>query len=65
MQWANQQDLIDVQLLVKEDLVDLAELDSLYHDVLNKIEHPPYDRLFLNLSQQRFSQSYQTVRQLL
>jgi hypothetical protein len=41
------------------------ELDVLYQDVLNKIGNPPYDRLFPNLSQQQFSQNYQTICQLL
>jgi len=65
MQRANQQDVVDVQLLVRQGCVDVSELDLLYQDVLNKIGQPPYDRLLPNLSQQRFSQHYQAVRQLL
>jgi hypothetical protein len=65
MQRANQQDVIDVQLLVRHSLVDVGELDLLYQDVLNKIGKPPYDRLFPNLSPQVFAQRYQAVRQLL
>ena len=65
MQRANQQDVIDVQLLVRQSLVDVGELDLLYQDVLNKIGKPPYDRLFPKLSPQVFAQRYQAVRQLL
>jgi Nucleotidyltransferase of unknown function (DUF6036) len=64
-QRANRQDVLDVQLLVRQRYVDVAELDRLCQDVLNKIGRPPYDRLLLNLSQQQFSQRYQAVRQLL
>ena len=63
MQRANRQDVVDVQLLVRQKLVDVTELDLLYEDVLNKIGRPPYDRLLPNLSQQQFSQHYQAVRQ--
>lgn len=65
MQRANRQDVVDVQLLVRQGFVDLTELDLLYQNVLNKIGKPPYDRLLPNLSQQQFSLHYQTVRQLL
>ncbi len=65
MQRANRQDVVDVQLLVRQGFVDLSELDLLYQDVLNKIGNPPYDRLLPNLSPQQFSQHYQAVRQLL
>ncbi len=65
MQRANRQDVVDVQLLVRQGFVELVELDQLYQDVLNKIGVPPYDKLFPNLSQQRFLQRYQVVRQLL
>jgi Nucleotidyltransferase of unknown function (DUF6036) len=65
MQRANRQDVVDVQLLVRQGFVDVTELDLLYQDVVNKIGNPPYDRLFLNLSQQQFSLHYQAVRQLL
>ncbi len=65
MQRANRQDVVDVQLLVRQGFVEVAELDQLYQDVLNKIGKPPYDRLLPNLSQQHFSQHYQAVRQLL
>lgn len=65
MQRANQRDVIDVQLLVRQKYVDVAELDLLCQDVLNKIGRPPYDRLFPNLSSQQFSQRYQVVRKLL
>jgi hypothetical protein len=63
MSRASRRDVIDVQLLVREKFVDMAELDLLYEDVLNKIGKPPYDRLLPNLSQQQFSQHYQAVRQ--
>lgn len=65
MQRANRQDVVDVQLLVRQGFVEVTELDRLCQDVLNKIGKPPYDRLLPNLSQQRFSQHYQAVRQLL
>jgi Nucleotidyltransferase of unknown function (DUF6036) len=65
MQRANRQDVIDVQLLLQKGFIDITELDFLYQDVLNKIGKPPYDRLFLNLSPQQFSQRYQAARQLL
>ncbi|MEO8972169.1 MAG: hypothetical protein ABI406_11295 [Ktedonobacteraceae bacterium] len=65
MQRANRQDVVDVQLLVRNSYTDLTELDELYRDVLAKIGMPPYDRLFPNLSPQQFSQHYQAVRQLL
>ena len=64
-QRANPQDVVDLQLLVRQGFVDLTELDVLYQDVLNKIGKPPYDRLLPNLSQQRFSQNYQAVRRVL
>lgn len=62
---ANRQDVVDVQLLIRQGFIDLKRLDELYEDVFQKIGHPPYDRLLPNLSQQRFSQHYQAVRQLL
>ena len=65
MQRANRQDVVDVQLLVRQGFVDIGELDLLYQDVLSKIGKPPYDRLLPNLSQGQFSQHYQSVRQLL
>jgi hypothetical protein len=65
MQRANRQDVVDVQLLVRQGFVDVTELDLLYQDVLKKVGTPPYDRLLPNLSQQQFSQRYQTIRQLL
>jgi hypothetical protein len=65
MQRANRQDVVDVQLLVRQRCVDVTELDLLYQDVLDKIGRPPFDRLFPNLLQQQFSQRYQAVRQLL
>ncbi len=65
MQRANRQDVVDVQLLVRQGFVDVTELDLLYQDVLDKIGRSPYDRLFPNLSQQQFLQRYQAVRQLL
>ena len=65
MQRANRQDVLDVQLLVRQGCVDVNELDLLCQDVLNKIGHPPYDRLLPNLSSQQFSRHYQAVRQLL
>jgi hypothetical protein len=65
MQRANRQDVVDVQLLVRQGFVDVTELDRLYQDVLNKVGRPPYDRLLPNLSQQQFSQHYQAVRRLL
>ncbi|MBA2286833.1 MAG: hypothetical protein H0W02_15260 [Ktedonobacteraceae bacterium] len=65
MQRANRQDVVDVQLLVRQGNVDVKELDLLCQDVLNKIGNPPYDRLLPNLSQQQFLQRYQAVRQLL
>lgn len=64
-QRANRQDILDVRLLIRQGYVDVTELDRLFQDVLNKIGSPPYDRLFPNLSQQLFSQNYQTVRRLL
>jgi hypothetical protein len=51
MQRANRQDVVDVQLLVRQGFVDGTELDRLYQDVLGKIGRPPYDRLLPNLSQ--------------
>jgi hypothetical protein len=65
MQRANQQDVVDVQLLVRQKLVEVVELDRLYQDVLNKIGNPPYGKLLPNLSQQQFSQHYQAIRQFL
>jgi hypothetical protein len=65
MQRANQRDILDVQSLVRQGYVKVTELDQLCQDVLNKIGHSPYDRLFPNLSQQEFSQHYQIVRGLL
>jgi hypothetical protein len=65
MRRANQRDIIDAQLLVKQGFVDVKELDLLYQDVLNKIGKAPYDRLFPNLSQEQFALRYQAVRGLL
>ena len=65
MQRANQQDVVDVQLLVRQGFVDVTELDLLCQDVLNKIGRSPYDRLLPNLSQQQFSMHYQAVRRFL
>jgi hypothetical protein len=65
MQRANRQDVIDVQLLVRQEFLDLVELDRLYQEVLSKIGRPPYDRLLPNLSPQQFSLHYQAIRQLL
>jgi hypothetical protein len=65
MQRANRQDVVDVQLLTRQGFVDVAELDLLYQDVLNKIGRPPYDRLLPNLSSQQFSKRYQAVRRVL
>lgn len=65
MQRANQQDVVDVQLLVRQRFVDVTELDLLCQDVLNKIGSPPYDRLLPNLSPQQFSMHYQAVRRFL
>lgn len=64
-QRVNPQDMVDLQLLVQKGFIDVIELDKLYQDVLNKIGNPPYDRLFPNLSQQKFSQRYQAIRQIL
>jgi hypothetical protein len=65
MQWANRQDVVDVQLLTRQGFVDVTELDLLDQDVLNKIGRPPYDRLLPNLSPQQFSKRYQAVRRVL
>ncbi|HEY5004738.1 MAG TPA: DUF6036 family nucleotidyltransferase [Ktedonobacteraceae bacterium] len=65
MQRANRQDIIDTQLLTHQRFIDIAELDLLCQDVLNKIGNPPYDRLLPNLSPQQFSLNYQAVRGLL
>jgi hypothetical protein len=65
MQRANRQGVVDVQLLIRQGFVAVAELDLLCQDVLNKIGRPPYDRLLPNLSQQQFSLHYHAVRQLL
>jgi hypothetical protein len=65
MQRANRQDVVDVQLLVRQGFIDLTELDRFYQDVLGKIGQPPYDRLLPNLSPQQFSLHYQAIRQLL
>lgn len=65
MQRANRQDVVDVQLLIRQGIVDVTELDRLCQDVLSKIGKPPYDRLLPNLSSQQFVQHYQAVRQLL
>src|SRR6266699_4526806 len=65
MQRANRQDVVDVQLLVRQGFVDVTELDRLYQNVLNKIGQPPYDKLLPNLSQQQFSLHYQAIRQIL
>lgn len=64
-QRGSRRDIADVQLLVRQGFVDVAELDALYQDVLNKIGKPPYDRLLPNLSPQRFSQNYQAIRRVL
>ena len=64
-QRANQQDVLDVRLLTHQGYINVAELDRLYQNVLATLGHPPYDRLFPNLSQEQYSQHYQTVRQLL
>jgi len=64
-QRGSRQDILDVQLLVRQGYVDVTELDQLCQDVLNKIGHPPYDQLLPNLSQAQFSQHYQAVRRLL
>ncbi|HLG64831.1 MAG TPA: DUF6036 family nucleotidyltransferase [Ktedonosporobacter sp.] len=65
MQRANRQDVVDVQLLIRQGVVDVTELDRLCQDVLSKIGRPPYDRFLPNLSSQQFAQPYQAVRQLL
>ncbi|HEY1349425.1 MAG TPA: DUF6036 family nucleotidyltransferase [Ktedonobacteraceae bacterium] len=64
MQRASRQDIVDVQLLVRQGFVTLTELDHLYQDVLGKIGRPPYDRLLPNLSPQQFSFHYQAIRRL-
>lgn len=64
-QRGSRQDINDVWLLVQQKLVDLAELDLLCQDVLNKIGVPPYDKRFPNLSQSQFAQNYQRVRRML
>ncbi len=64
-QRANPQDIVDMQLLIRQGFVDVPELDVVYQDVRNKIGNPPYDRLFPNLSQQKFAQNYQAIRQIL
>jgi hypothetical protein len=64
-QRASRQDILDVQLLVRQGYVEVMELDQLCQDVLNKISHPPYDRLFPNLSQSQFLQHYQAVHRFL
>lgn len=65
MERSSRLDIADVQLLIRQGFVDVAELDVLYREVLNKIGQPPYDRLLPNLSQQKFAQNYQAVRQIL
>ena len=55
----------EAQLLVRQGVIELGELDRLYQDVLGKIGRPPYDRLLPNLSQQQFSLRYQAIRQFL
>jgi hypothetical protein len=65
MQRANRQDVVDVQLLVRQGYVEVKQLDLLYQDVFTKIGRPPYDRLLPNLSAGQFAQHYQAVRQLL
>jgi len=65
IQRASQQDVVDVQLLVRRGFINVTELERFYQDVLSKIGQPPYDKLFPNLSQQQFSLHYQAVRQLL
>ncbi len=65
MQRANQQDVMDVQLLLGQQHINVADLDVLCQDVCQKIGKPPYDRLLPNLSQQQFLQRYQAIRQLL
>jgi hypothetical protein len=65
MERSSRLDIADVQLLVSQGFVDLVELDRLYQDVFNKIGNPPYDRLFPNLSSQRFAQNYQAIRRTL
>jgi hypothetical protein len=65
MQRANRQDILDVRSLVHQGFVDVNELDRLYQDVLSKIGHPPYDRLFPNLSSHDFVQRYESIRQVL
>lgn len=64
-QRANPQDVADIQLLIHCGYVHLTELDVIYHEVLNKIGKPPYNRLFPNLSADAFAQHYQAVRQIL
>jgi uncharacterized nucleotidyltransferase DUF6036 len=64
-QRANPQDIIDMQLLTQQGFVDVIALDGYYQEVLNKIGRPPYDRLFPNLSQQKFAQHYQAIRHIL
>jgi hypothetical protein len=61
----NRQDVLDVQLLVRQGCVEVNELDRLCQDVLTKIGSPPSHRLFPNLSSQQFSQHYQSVRRVL
>lgn len=48
-QRASRQDAIDVQLLVRQGFVDVAVLDVLCQDVVQKIGTPPYDKRFPNL----------------
>ncbi len=64
-QRANPQDIVDMQLLIRKGFIDVVELDGAYQDVLSKIGNPPYDKLFPNLSQQKFAQHYQAIRQIL
>jgi hypothetical protein len=64
-QRASRQDVIDVQLLVRQGFVETAELDVLCQDVVHKIGTSPYNKRFPNLSPSQFSQRYSVVRQLL
>jgi predicted nucleic acid-binding protein len=57
----NNRDIADVKLLIQHEIVTLDELDKAYQEVLAQLGKGRYPRI----TPQRFTERYQTIRQLL
>ncbi len=61
MERGNNRDIEDVKLLVQQGIIDLAELDNAYQEVLTQLGKGRYPRI----TPKRFIERYQAVRRLL